>query len=237
MQLSKLEYKAYQKLKESKLNIFKIGQLVLLLNIDKTSAYNLIKALKKKKAIVVLQNGTYSLNDIEDFAIGPYVNWPSYLSFWSALSYYKLTDQMPKKIFLASTRYKRDNGVFKYVLISKKRFFGYQLIGDIIIADKEKAIIDSLLLPKYSGGIREIMNAVINSLGSLDLEKLTDYAIKMDSKAVVRRLGFILEGCKIKKYKLKRLMRNIGKGYEKLDPTRPKMNKFNKTWLLDVNIP
>jgi len=48
--------------------------------------------------------------------------------------------------------------------ISKKRFFGYVSIGNITIAEKEKAIIDSLLFPKYAGGIKEVRFALENAM-------------------------------------------------------------------------
>src|SRR3989338_7449585 len=90
---------------------------------------------------------------------------------------------------------RRDN--YKYVVISAKRFFGYTKIGNIIIAEREKAIIDSLLFPKYAGGIKELIACLEKSINELNKEKLLDYAVRIKSKAVLRRLGFILEliGC------------------------------------------
>jgi len=62
---------------------------------------------------------------------------------------------------------------------------------------------------------------------------LIDYALKIDSKAVIRRLGFLLETNNYKK--TAELKKNLGKGYEKLDPSLKKKNKLNKDWLLDIN--
>ena len=140
---------------------------------------------------------------------------------------------MPKKIFLASTKYSKEIENLKFITISKKRFFGYEQIGDIVIADKEKAIIDSLLFPKYSGGISEIIKGF--NIESLNLEKLIKYAIRVDCKAVLRRLGYILEE-KGEKRNLSKIKKLIGKGYELLDPSLPRKNNFNKQWLLDVNL-
>ncbi|MBU1005030.1 MAG: hypothetical protein KJ561_04325 [Nanoarchaeota archaeon] len=235
MQLSKLQEKAYETLKKNNLPIFKTKDLMLLLSIDKEKAYNLLKSLKKKKAINTAKAGLYSLHGINELAIGPYLNWPSYLSFWSALIYYGFTDQMPRDLFYASTRYKKRIKGYKYITISKKRFFGYTKIGDIIIAEKEKAIIDSLLFPKYSGGIGELAACIKRSLEELDHEKLLDYAFKVKSKSVLRRLGFILDTIGYKKQILDKLLKNIGKGYGLLDPSQGKRNNLNKKWLLDIN--
>ena len=96
-----------------------------------------------------------------------------------------------------------------------------------------------LQFPKYAGGIKEIYNSLKSRQKEFDAEKLIVYALKIDSKAVLRRLGFVLEtvgyrGNNIKK-SLKKLKKNIGRGYELLDPTLLKKNNLNNKWLLDVN--
>jgi len=234
MQLSKLESKSYEILKRNNLIIFKTKDLMLLLGISREKAYNLIKALKRKNAIEAIKAGLYALEGTNELIIGSYLNWPSYLSFWSALSYYHYTDQLPKTIFYASTKYKKRRDNYKYVVISAKRFFGYTKIGNIIIAEREKAIIDSLLFPKYAGGIKELIACLEKSINELNKEKLLDYAVRIKSKAVLRRLGFILEliGCNSI---LKAIKKNIGKGFELLDPSLNKRNNLNKKWLLDIN--
>ncbi len=236
MQLSKLENEAYETLRKNNLLLFKIKDLCLLLNVDKTKSYNIVKALKKKKAIKGVGKGFLAFSDVDEFVIAVNLNWPSYISFWSALNYYNFSDQMPKKIFLATTKYTKETKDFKYVTLSKKRFFGYVNINGIVIAEKEKAIIDSLLLLKYSGGIKEIIKSVEGRLGSLDKDKLIDYALKIESKAVLRRLGFILESFNFEEKDLNKIKKKIGKGFELLDPNLKKKNNLNKKWMLDINI-
>ena len=234
MQLSKLESRAYEILNRNNMAIFRAKDLMLLLGISREKAYNLIKALKRKNAIKAIKAGLYALEGTNELILGSYLNWPSYLSFWSALGYYHYTDQLPKTIFYASTKYRKKANSYKYVIISKKRFFGYKKIGNIIIAEKEKAIIDSLLFPKYAGGIKELVICMEKSINELNREKLLDYALRIKSKAVLRRLGFILEliGCR---GILRAVRKNIGKGYELLDPSLGKRNSLNKKWLLDIN--
>lgn len=232
MLLSKTEDLAYKEIKKQGFTVFRIKDLKLLLHLDRTKTYNLIKALKKKGAIKKL-NGSFAVADAEDFSIGTSLHYPSYISFWSALNYYGWSDQTPKKIFLATTVYSKDIASFKYVTIGKKKFFGYTKIGEFPIAEKEKALIDSILFPKYAGGMREIKTSLKSSVKELNKDKLISYAFKVGSRAVIRRLGFLLEGIGYKK--IDKLKKNIGKGYELLDPSLKKKNKLNKTWLLDIN--
>src|SRR3989344_4472321 len=234
MQTSKLESKVYEELEKNKLFIFKIKDLCLLLKADKTKAYNIIKALKRKQIIKKVGKGFYVLSGVSEFSIGQNINYPSYLSFWSALSYYGFSDQTPKKIFFVTTRYTKEINGFKFVTLSPKRFFGYKSMEGITIAEKEKAIIDSMLFPKYSGGIKEIANSLEKGEKEIDIKKLINYAFKVESKAVLRRLGFILEKLDYRKG-LKKMRENIGRGYELLDPSLKRKNNLNKKWLLDVN--
>src|SRR3989344_8320655 len=174
MQTSKLESKVYEELEKNKLFIFKIKDLCLLLKVDKTKAYNIIKALKRKQIIKKTGKGFFVLGGVNEFSIGQNINYPSYLSFWSALNYYGFSDQTPRKIFFATTRYTKEINNFKFVTLSKKRFFGYERIGELTIAEKEKAIIDSLLFPKYSGGIREINRVLRTGLKQINIKRLID---------------------------------------------------------------
>lgn len=234
MQISKTENLAIETLKKNKLEFFKLNDLALLLNFDKTKTYNLIKALKKKKIIEVISSGVYSLNGVNDFVIGTYFNSPSYVSFLSALNYYGFSDNLPKKITFVSTKYKKNDN-FKYVCLSNKRFFGYKREGEIVIGEKEKVFVDSLLFSKYSGGIKEISRLLIGNLDKLDINKLIDYSLKVESKMVLRRLGFILDKRLDKKDKEK-LLKKIGKGVGFLDPNIKIRKNLNKEWLLYTNL-
>ena len=235
MQLSKLEDKAYQELRKNNLITFKIKDLRLLLGINKIKAYNLIKALKKKKVIKRVGKGFLALFDANELLEATTIVTPAYISFSSALNFYGFSDQMPKLIFLAEVKHSRQINNFKYIKLSKERFFGYTMVGGITVAEKEKSIVDSLLLPKYAGGIKEVSNCIKSALNELDINKLAHYALKMNSKAVLRRLGFILDGLQVKEKIVRDLRKHIGKGYELLDPSLKRKNNFNKKWLLDVN--
>lgn len=218
-------------LKKNGLEVFKTKDIKILFG-DKNT-YNTLKYLKNKGYINLIKNGVYSLKDADEMVIGGKLFYPSYISFLSALNYYNLTEQSSSKIMFATTiKKKHDNYIS--IIIDKKRFFGYTSINNIIIADKEKAIIDSLYLPRYAGGIKVILDSIKNSYEYIDKKKLFDYAIKMNSKSIIRRLGFILEYLKLDfNYNLND---KIGKGYEILDPTKEKKNNYNKKWLLDVNL-
>ena len=231
MQTSKLEAEAIEKLEP--LKVFRLIDLKEMLSLTQAQAYNLIKSLKAKKHIQKIKRGIYAVKGTDEMLIANRMAWPSYISLWTALNYYGFTEQVPKKIFSITTRYFKSRENFVFPIVKTQRFFGYTKIGEITIAEPEKAIVDSLLFPKYAGGIKEIMKSFEN-LPSLDIRKLCDYALRMQSKAVIRRLGYILD-----KKRLKvplEIKKNLGKGYELLDPTLKRRNNYNKEWLLDINL-
>ena len=236
MQLSKLEHRAVTAVENNQLAVFTPKDIQLLLQLSLVQTYNLIKSLKKKKCIQKVGKSRFALSGTDELRIATLVHFPSYISFWSALSYYGFTDQLPRTIFLASSRQHHPTGSFRYVLLKPNLFFGYTAAGNIILAEKEKALLDSLLFPKYSGGIKEIKRCLKSARSQINIPKLIDYALKMDRKVLLRRLGFLLEQEGLPKNKLALLKRNLGQGYEKLDPSLPRKNKWNAYWLLDVNI-
>lgn len=231
MQISKGDAKALEMLKGNDLEVFSAKDLRLLLQLNKTQTYNLIKSLKNKGHIELIKSGLYCTKGTDERVIASRIVHPSYISFLSALNYYGLSDQFPVKITLATTKRKKHRD-YIFVTLGKDRFFGYMKINKIIIAEKEKALIDSLYLPKYAGGIKEVMRCFREA--EFDKKKLYNYALRMDTKSVIRRLGFIIDNIKLK-FNFN-LQNKIGRGYELLDPSQERKNNYDKKWLLDVNI-
>ena len=198
MQLSKTENKVYETLKNAGFVLFTVKNICQILSMKKIKVYNLIKALKRKGAIKKF-GACFSFVDADEFVIGPMLHFPSYLSLWSALQYYGLSDQMPKKIFLITTKYRKSINNFVYVTVASHRYFGYKKIGNITIAEKEKVIVDSLFFPKYCGGLDEVYKSIKNGWKDIDKKKLVSYGRQMKSETVMRRVKYIIERCGEKK--------------------------------------
>ncbi len=184
-----------------------------------------------------LEKGKYILNEdwesLDIYEIASNFLNTSYLAFWSALHFHKITDQVPRTVFIASTKRKRNLQLqrqkIQFVTISRRSFFGYQQYGRVIASDVEKTIIDCLRLPKYSGGIEQVYNAFNERL---DFEKMTEYCLKTQSSAVASRLGYLLDqkGVLNKNNKIARIITS----YTKLDPLGKEINP-NSVWKLYVN--
>jgi predicted transcriptional regulator of viral defense system len=198
-----------------------------------------IERIEKGKYLIIplgSEKGKYTLHE---FVIASYLVEPSAISYWSALHHYGLTEQIPGTVFVQTPARKKKNileifGVnYQIVRVKGEKFFGIrkEWIEEmpVSITDKEKTIIDCLDKPHYAGGIIEVAKAL--KTGSLNYNLLSDYALKIDNFAVVRRLGYLCEQMGIPM----NLPHPPSKKYLLLDPTMPATGKNDPKWRLVIN--
>ena len=206
----------------------------------KTSHENsnrIIRNMLDKGTIVRVERGKYILHDtlrnLDIYEIASCIFTPSYLSFWSALHFHSMTDQVPRQIFMATTRRKRplslQGQTIRYVTLSDRLFFGYQRVGKVVVSDPEKTIIDSLSHIEYSGGIKHIFDAISTDL---DPSRLVEYCMRTRSTSIASRLGYIMEtkGLKFRSEQLEKMITTYTKLDRKLKGSNP-----NPKWKLYVN--
>jgi len=198
-----------------------------------------IERIEKGKYMVIplgARKGEYTINE---FVIGSLLVNPSAISYWSALNYYGLTEQIPTTVFVQTTSRKKKQkleifGVrYRIVRVKDAKFFGIERmwIGEfqVGVTDREKTIVDCLDKPEYCGGVIEVAKALKNDV---DLHTLSEYAVRIKNSGVVRRLGYLCDflGLQINLPEIK--VRN----YLLLDPTMPKRGETNSKWRLIANI-
>ena len=210
---------------------------------------NVLSRLARKGRIKRIKKGLYLLVPFRfkdwgehEFSLAPLLAKEYYISFWSALSFWSLTEQMPRQIYVV-TKYPIKSRVFeevnyKFVTLSKRYFFGFletEIQGrKINLASREKTVLDCLLHPEYCGGIGEVAKAIRDFWKDLDWKKIKEYLKQMNNSAVARRLYYILYFLKLKK-----LILILGKkeftGFRRLDPTASKKGEYNKDFGLIIN--
>jgi predicted transcriptional regulator of viral defense system len=235
-----------RRLREQGLDYFSPSILAAWLSITPVMAYRLVESLCTEGLATKVEKGKYLLLGLEPeralsnpFFIASHLVDPAYISYWSALHYHGFTTQVPHQVFCATTRKKRrvtfGGQTFSYVTLQPRKFFGYrrERLGDlpVLIADEAKAIIDSLNQSRYAGGMLEVGQALQRALPELDLDLLTDYAIRMADKSLSSRLGYWLEvwGRPVKGLP-------ISSGPVALDPAQPRKGKTDGRWHVIVNL-
>jgi predicted transcriptional regulator of viral defense system len=248
-----------QRLHQLGLFYFTPSLLADLLSLKRRQTYRLIARLKDEGLVDEVEKGKYLLLGLEPeqvlsnpLFIASHLVTPAYVSYWSALHYYGFTEQVPLTTFVATTKKKRPvtfipprvggerGGTthsfrFRFVTIKPHKFFGYrrEMLGDlpVVVADEAKAIVDSLDLPHYAGGVIEIAKALQAALETVDVPTLVSYANRMEDKSLGSRLGYLLEtlGCPAEG-----LISSVSP--IKLDPSRPRIGCTDARWQVVANI-
>jgi len=221
--------------------VFNLKTIKELTKKENSYAKLLIFRLKKEGLIFDIEKNKYSLHE-DPLIIASNLIWPCYLSFWTALRYYNLTEQLPKDIFVITTRARKKNQLefrrtkIRFIKINPKYFFGFKkerYAGfDIFIAEPEKAVIDSALFKKIS--FSEIASILKENINDLNAEKLIDCLLKIRKKTLIKRFGFLLDS--LGKDFFGRLKDYAYGQYIKLDYALPKRGIKNKKWKIIENV-
>ena len=221
--------------------------------------------LRQNGWIVSLRRGLYALSaavpgiaSVHEFETATALVNPAAVSHWSALHYHGLTEQTPRKIFVLTTTetsvprmrrvgckhsgggYSVGDTTYRFIQVRPERFFGTEKvwIGDarVAITDLERTLLDGLSMPQYCGDFAEVLHAFEIGMAQLDVERVTEYALRLDA-ATAKRLGWVLESKGVDASEVACLTALPIKGYRKLDPAGPKKGRYNSRWMVQENLP
>ncbi|MEK6903911.1 MAG: hypothetical protein AABW64_04675 [Nanoarchaeota archaeon] len=208
--------------------LFTFNEFVRLTRKSATYCRTRVYRLKKQKLIFEIEKGKYTVHD-DPLIFSSHILSPSYISFWTALRYYNLTEQLPLPVMVASPRSKK-NISFRHTTIvfyKTKHVWGYTKtrygLFDIFMADAEKSIIDCLL--SNTVPFAEIVKAI--SSPEIDVEKLQAYALKTKNNSLIKRIGYLLEQ---RAYNAEKLQAYLDYNYVPLDPSGRKKGQKHKKW-------
>lgn len=219
--------------------------------------------LTKTGWLVRLRQGLYALaatvpgvSSAHEFEIAMTLVPSGAISHWSALHYHGLTEQAPRKVFVLTTvgtpipqthRATEGQGgipvgatIYQFIRVKPERFFGTQKIwvgeARVTITDPERTLLDGLMMPQYCGDFAEVLHAFAARGEALDLQRIINYALKLDA-ATVKRLGWVLQHQGIEVARLQPLLGVPIKGYRTLDPGGPRRGPCNRQWMIQENLP
>jgi len=200
--------------------------------------------------------------DVPPFVIATSLVSPSAVAFFSALAHHGLTDQIPRvvtaitprKVVIPSMREAapaaRQRGQhlwhaagldFRYVAILPKRFrFGIEAVWlderfRVPVTDRERTVVDLFALPRLLGGLGEALAVLERAGDGIDVEKLVSYALRYDSVAVAKRLGWSLEQAGVARSMLLPLAELPGSHFTALDPGRVRRGPRDRRWMIIDN--
>jgi predicted transcriptional regulator of viral defense system len=133
---------------------------------------------------------------------------------------------------------------FQFIYHTEKHFFGTKKVWTealdrsfpVLYSDLEKTIVDCLYKPDYGFGIVEGAKAIYMAKDKIKPDKLVSYIKQLNSQAVIKRLGFILELYEIDLQIIEELHRMKTISYVALDPTHPKEGDTSSRWSIYINV-
>jgi predicted transcriptional regulator of viral defense system len=177
-----------------------------------------VKRLRNKGLLHTVQRGRYVVNLDAQPSRGPLLDeldplgeavlrrldgMRHYVSFHSALWRHGLIDQQSRTLFVAVDGRKRDvkfaQWQVRFVTLNEEHFFGWdeRELGPNVLrmATVEKALLDSLYLPRLAGRVPVVVRAMARAWEGeqLDPERLIDYTIRFDRPSLSRRIGYFME--------------------------------------------
>lgn len=220
---------------------FNIDTFANIIDNDKTYAKVRLNRLKKRGIVKQIQRNVYTVQE-DPLIISSRIVWPSYISLWAAFRYHNLTEQIPNKISVITTRSKsRENiQIMNTTIIFEKIcpswFFGFSKIKvqdfEIFMAEPEKALIDAVLLKKISTA--EIYSLLRENIRNISTKKIVDYILRTKNNALAKRFGWMLESLECNY--AKKLKKQAYKTMIPLDITRPITGLKDKKWGVIINI-
>ena len=211
-----------------------------------------------KRGLYLISSSFPGIVPAHEFEIAMFLVEPAAISYWSAIHFHGMTEQIPNKVYITTSgnisaerkinsqnnnlkgfSRKINNIIYVFIKVKPERFFGVKeyWVGEkkVTITNPERTLIDGLVSPRYFGGWAEIYNAFELHASRVNINKLISYAMRLDA-SVVKRLGWILEKNGVEEKKLQKLIAFPIKGYRILDSSGFQTGPYNKKWMIRENI-
>lgn len=244
------------------------------LNISKNYATDILYTLAKKGASVRIGKGLYLLVNPEviygrkTFAEDPLsiidelmvkTGRPDYyVAYASAAQVHGIAHQLPLSLVVAVANRRKDinaSGLkIRFVTVKKNKIFGigkrkHLVDKEFRVSDLEKTILDCLQRTDLSGGASDVARMIVDSRENADWKKLVGYAHRFNNRALMQRLGYILDKLvktdqiDIEQDVIEKLLESTGRKKFAclLEPTashrkRSSSEKLNKKWMIIENV-
>jgi predicted transcriptional regulator of viral defense system len=204
-----------------------------------------------KYELIPAERGEHAFPDTNPLFIGSTLVTPYYFSFATASFFHGLSTQASAIVYIATTVRKGRRlltvrgKTYRLVLQPAHKFFGAIQVdaygSQVMMAEPEKTIVDSLDRPAYAGDIPEIAAMLWRGKGRLDWSRLANDAIQVKSQALVQRLGYLADllHLPLETPVRDRLLTSIGKSTSYLGrPSRWETGgEYDATWRIVDNVP
>lgn len=256
--LGTLESRLITSLASEGKDIFTIEQASKVTGGSYASIRSLLAGLVEKRWIFRLVPGKYLIVPLsageraqysEDwFVVGKYVVTPAdyYFSHYSALAMHEMISHPVNRVYISTPKRRKSKKVmgvmYQFVYKKPQKMWGIEeawakATEKVNVSDLERTVIDCLENPRLCGGVSEAAQGLWAKRNELSLGKLVSYCRRLNSRAVAKRLGFLLDLFDISDEKIKHeLQFLITKSFTLLDPSLPAQGKYFSKWRIRINL-
>jgi predicted transcriptional regulator of viral defense system len=201
--------------------------------------------------VIPPDQGPAALGESNLLALASRIADPYYIGYGSAAAHYGLTTQHRRLIILVTPTHLRGRqvGEGRVRIVNPKpgKFFGFGPVDalgyKVMMSDREKTAIDCIDRPALAGGVGEAASILAAASRRFDWPKAADYLKRIDSIALVRRFGWVMDHVKadIPAAVRERLLRLAALGPRTWMGPNPAHKVedaigYDKTWRLFVNV-
>lgn len=173
---------------------------------------------------------------------------PCYFSGFTAARHWGLTEQVFRTTIVKTTQRVRSSTAnlldAEYLLMhvtEEALEWGLEAVWQeevrLLFADPTRTVVDVLDAPRIGGGLRHAAEILRAYLDEYEGERLVEYALRLGNRAVLKRLGFLLESQGWGAPKLIAACRaELSSGISLLDPDGPRMGPRAPKWRLRINV-
>jgi predicted transcriptional regulator of viral defense system len=197
-------------LREQGREIVRAAEIIEILGTEST-ARKVIHNLLRKGWLTRLVGGRYmflppeygpeNIGENNALALASATVEPSYVGWWSAASFHGFTTQKPMAVFVAVLRQMPTRTIegseIRFVKIGSRKFFGferYDVYGrTATLSTPVKTVLDCIDRPELAGGPAELSRIVYGASDAVDIAELVSAAERMESVALLQRLGFLAD--------------------------------------------
>lgn len=250
--LSRREALALTRLASQNQTIITINDIQDAIDVPYDDAKKIANNLVHKQWLDRLKSGTYLIVPLaagetgeyteHEFVIASHLADPMYISYWTALNFHGLTEQVPMTVVAATTEQVPDREIhgvtYGFVTLTAAKFFGYDSVvvdaQQVNVASVEKTLVDCADHPEHCGGIGELAKGV--AAADLDQATLTEYLLRLGNGAAIKRIVYLADLLDVELAQRDELVAAFTSGYSKLDPTRGDEGRHVSEYRLLVNV-
>lgn len=242
--LTEHQLRFIQLLDEHEILYFSLQNIEEQLSVSFKNLNEILENLVHKNLLVRLERGKFSRPNFQDVhVLATFISGGGVVAYWSALHLHGLTERFPNKVFVKTTRRKRNTQVagtgVQFVTVNQGKMQGIARNGygdnSYPLTNMECTLLDCFDQPRYAGDWPDLLKAFAQA--KLNAGKLITYAKHYNNMALNKRLGFLAE--LLQKEELAEFIAfaksNTGKKYSLFEPGGTEKGEFRSDWMLRLN--